>query len=66
MPQEIHVDIAADGALAIDATGFAGADCEQATRFLEEALGSVTQKRRKPEFHQHAARRQSRQIRAGR
>ena len=39
MQQEIHVDIAPDGALAIDAVGFTGPDCDQATRFLEEALG---------------------------
>jgi hypothetical protein len=50
MPQEIHVLIEADGSVKIDALGFAGADCEQATAFLEKALGTVQQKRRKPEY----------------
>ena len=52
MQQEIHVDIAPDGAVKIDAVGFSGSDCEQATAFLELALGKVQQKRRKPEYHQ--------------
>ena len=45
MQQTIHVDIAPDGSLKIDAVGFTGADCEQATRFLEDALGQVAEKR---------------------
>ena len=51
MQQEIHVDVAADGTLSIDAAGFSGPDCEQATAFLEEALGRIAERRRKPEFH---------------
>jgi hypothetical protein len=31
--------IAPTGEIQIDAVGFKGADCEQATRFLEEVLG---------------------------
>lgn len=50
MPQEIHVLIEPDGSVKIDAVGFTGADCEQATAFLEKALGHVQQKRRKPEY----------------
>jgi hypothetical protein len=50
MPQ-INVDIAADGSLRIDAVGFAGTDCEKATRFLEDALGRVRQRGRKPEYY---------------
>ena len=64
--QTINVDIAPDGSVRIDAVGFSGADCEQATRFLEKALGQVTQKRKKPEYHQHASRQQGQQLRAGR
>ncbi|MEI7822996.1 MAG: DUF2997 domain-containing protein [Verrucomicrobiota bacterium] len=40
------------GEILIDAIGFKGADCEKATRFLEEALGVVGQKQKKPEYHQ--------------
>ena len=52
MKQTIEVLIAPDGAIQIDAVGFKGADCEHATKFLEEALGCVQQKQRKPEYHQ--------------
>ena len=38
----------------IDAVGFKGADCEQATRFLEEALGVVGAKQKEPEYHQRS------------
>ncbi len=44
------------GELSIDAVGFRGSDCEQATAFFEQALGLVRQRQRKPE-HQARARR---------
>ena len=52
MTKTIEVIIAPDGAIQIDAVGFKGADCEHATKFLEEALGTVQQKQKKPEYHQ--------------
>jgi hypothetical protein len=52
MKKEIEVTIRHTGELTIDAVGFKGADCEQATRFLEDALGVVATKQRKPEYHQ--------------
>jgi hypothetical protein len=52
MKQTIEVIISAAGEIQIDAVGFKGADCEHATKFLEEALGCVTQKQKKPEYHQ--------------
>ncbi len=60
--QQINIDIAPDGGVSVDAAGFRGADCEQATRFLEQALGRVENRRRKPEYHQPAARRQSQRL----
>ena len=54
MNKTIEIIIAPGGEIQIDAIGFKGPDCEQATRFLEEALGAVAQKRKKPEFHQQA------------
>jgi hypothetical protein len=54
MNKTIEIIIAPGGEIQIDAVGFKGPDCEQATRFLEEALGAVAQKRKKPEFHQQA------------
>jgi hypothetical protein len=52
MNRSIEIIIAADGTVTIDAVGFKGADCEQATKFLEQALGLTAEKRRKPEYHQ--------------
>jgi len=48
----IEVTVAATGEITIEAVAFKGADCEQATKYLEEALGAVRQKTRKPEYHQ--------------
>ena len=51
MNKTIEVIVAPDGQLKIDAVGFQGADCEKATTFLEEALGQVAGRQRKPEYH---------------
>jgi hypothetical protein len=52
MKRTIEIIIGPSGEIKIDAIGFKGPDCEQATRFLEKALGVVGQKTKKPEFHQ--------------
>ena len=56
MRRSIEVIIAPDGALTVDAIGFKGADGDQATKFLEQALGATAVKQRKPECHQSAHR----------
>jgi hypothetical protein len=61
MKHSIEIIIAPDGGLTIDAVGFKGADCDQATKFLEQALGVAKQKQRKPEYHQ-STRRQNQQT----
>ena len=48
----IEVIVHPDGSLAIDAVGFTGTDCTQATDFLEEALGEPVNSRKKPEYNQ--------------
>ncbi|RYD84273.1 MAG: DUF2997 domain-containing protein [Verrucomicrobiaceae bacterium] len=50
--RSIEVTVSPSGEITIDAVGFKGADCEQATRYLEEALGVVGTKSKKPEYHQ--------------
>ena len=50
--RSIEVTVSPIGDITIDAVGFKGADCEKATRFLEEALGIAGQKQKKPEYHQ--------------
>jgi hypothetical protein len=47
----IDILINDQGQLTINATGYQGAECEKATAFLEQALGSLTQKQRKPEWY---------------
>ncbi len=54
MKRTIEIIISPQGQVQIDAVGFKGPDCELATRFLEEALGVVNKKTKKPEFHQSA------------
>jgi hypothetical protein len=60
----IEVIVAPDGSLKIDAVGFQGADCEKATAFLEQALGAVAERKRKPEYMARAS--AARQQRVGR
>lgn len=52
MKQTIEVIVSPIGDIRIDAVGFKGADCEKATRYLEEALGVVGNRVKKPEYHQ--------------
>jgi hypothetical protein len=49
----IEVVVSSAGDILIDAIGFKGADCEKATRFLEEALGVCRKRQRKPDYHQN-------------
>ena len=51
MQRTIEIIISPTGEIQIDAVGFKGPDCEQATKFLEEALGVVGQTVKKPEFN---------------
>ena len=51
MKRTIEVIVAPSGEIQIDAVGFTGADCEKATHFLEEALGVVSNRVKKPEYH---------------
>ena len=54
MKRTIEVIVEPNGRVAIEAMGFAGADCEKATAFLEQALGVVGDRRKKPEYHKLA------------
>ena len=54
MTKTIEVLVSSTGEIKIDAVGFKGADCDHATRYLEEALGTVGTKQKKPEYHQRS------------
>jgi hypothetical protein len=50
----IEVVVSPTGDISINAIGFKGADCERATKALEEALGTVARQVKKPEYHSRA------------
>ena len=52
MKRTIELIVSPTGDIQIDAVGFKGADCEEATKYLEEALGLVGEKVKKPEYQQ--------------
>jgi hypothetical protein len=52
MKRSIEITVSPTGDILIEGVGFKGADCEQATKFIEEALGVQAQKVRKPEYLQ--------------
>ena len=54
MKPTIEIIVSTTGEFTIEGIGFKGAGCEKATKFLEEALGVVNSKVKKPEFHQAA------------
>lgn len=51
MKPNIEVIVSPTGDIQIDAVGFKGADCERATQYLEEALGVINTRVKKPEYH---------------
>jgi len=51
MKPTVEIVVSPAGDISIDALGFKGPDCEKATRFLEEALGVIKSRVKKPEYH---------------
>ena len=51
MNRTIEIIVSPEGDISINAIGFQGPDCEKATRALEEALGAVANRVKKPEYH---------------
>ena len=58
----IEVVVSSDGGITIDAAGFHGADCEKATAFLEQALGVVDARTKKPDYYRREALRRQQRI----
>jgi|AntAceMinimDraft_5_1070358.scaffolds.fasta_scaffold44767_2 hypothetical protein len=57
----IEIIVSPTGQSQVQTTGFAGSDCRQASRFLEQALGQRTSERLTAEFHQQASQQSDRQ-----
>jgi hypothetical protein len=51
MPRIIEVVVSPTGETTVQTKGYAGADCLQASRFLEQALGVCTTDRKTAEFY---------------
>jgi hypothetical protein len=62
MKPTIEIVVSSAGEFTIEGVGFKGAGCEKATKFLEEALGVVSTKVKKPEFHQQAVVQKQQQL----
>jgi Protein of unknown function (DUF2997) len=52
MPRIIQVIISPKGATTIQTKGYAGSDCQQASKWLEYALGNVTSEQKTAEFYE--------------
>jgi hypothetical protein len=58
MPRVIEVIVSPTGETTVQTKGYAGADCLQASKFLEQALGVATADRKTAEFYQPVAQEQ--------
>jgi hypothetical protein len=55
MPRLIEVIVSPQGEVTMQTKGYAGSDCLQASRFLEQALGVVSNDHKTAEFYQSGA-----------
>jgi len=58
----IDVMVTQEGEIIVEAMGFHGQDCEQATAFLEEALGRVDRRTRKPDYYRRVSAKAAQQV----
>ena len=54
MVRIIEVTVSPQGAISVQTKGYAGGDCLQASKFLEQALGVATTDLKTPEFYETA------------
>jgi hypothetical protein len=52
MPRLIEVIVSPQGEATLQTKGYAGPECLQASKWLEEALGTVVEERKTGEFYQ--------------
>jgi len=51
MPQIIEVTVSPQGETTVQTKGFIGSACQEASRFVEQALGTSTSDRKTAEFY---------------
>ncbi|MCB1232966.1 MAG: DUF2997 domain-containing protein [Verrucomicrobiae bacterium] len=49
--ERIEVRVSPEGAITVEAHGYTGNTCEEATRFLEEELGAIGRHQRKRDWY---------------
>ena len=54
MPRIIEVVVSPQSETTVQTKGFAGPDCLQASKFLEQSLGAVTTDRKTSEYYEPA------------
>ena len=59
MTKIIEVVVHPDGTTQVETKGFGGADCREASAFLEQAIGQRASEKLTAEFYSHAAQNQS-------
>jgi hypothetical protein len=64
MARMIEVIVSPKGETTIQTRGYAGGDCLQASKFLEQALGVATTDRKTAEFYQTNPAEQSQELQA--
>jgi hypothetical protein len=55
MTQLIEITVSPTGQTTVQTKGFTGSSCQDASRFIEQALGQRTGEQLTPEFHQEQA-----------
>lgn len=55
MARVIEVIVSPSGETTVQTKGYVGADCLQASKFLEQALGRITSEHKTTEFYQAQA-----------
>ena len=51
MSKTIEITVGPNGESRVETKGFAGAECQQASRFIEQSLGKRTGEQFTPEFY---------------
>lgn len=59
MSKIIEIVVSPTGQTRVETKGFAGAECQAASRFLEQALGQCTGEQLTSEFYQQQAQQQT-------
>ena len=65
MSRRIHVRVSPKGEITVEADGFQGSGCEAATKAIEQALGTVRERTRKPDWWRQSSRSRNHQQLGG-